>query len=372
MARTFTESLMTKRPSLQMRSNWLLAVTLLVVSSSCDRQITVYVDVPGDSSGSGGSSGSSGVGGSSAGPSDAGSHGGGAGGTAGTNDDAGSANDLGEADAACSTDVDCPPPDRTCAVSRCRAGRCEVVDVPAGAMVPNVPADCHASLCDGSGHATSAVVDRTNVPRSDGPCSVAACNVSGDRETAALPAGTACRAGPRTAMCDGAGSCVECNHTTDCAPGLFCDAHHFCGSAACTDLECGGACAPCGQGKRCLVDSDCRSFACDAATTTCIASQCLDHRQDGDETDADCGGGTCAGCALGQSCLLDEDCKSRACDVLTLKCVSNQCADHRLDGPETDIDCGGPVCGSCAVSQKCGSSLDCQSGHICNASKVCQ
>jgi hypothetical protein len=185
-----------------------------------------------------------------------------------------------------------------------------------------------------------------------------------------LAAGTACTLGARTGKCDGAGACVECNHTSDCAPGLFCDARHACGSVPCTDLDCGGACGPCGLGKRCLLDSDCQSFACDAASTTCILNQCLDHRQDGDETDADCGG-ACPGCALGQSCLLDEDCKSMACDALLLKCVSNQCGDRRHDGQETDVDCGGPACNSCGPGQACKSSLDCASGHICSGSKVC-
>ena len=359
---------MTKRPSFQTSSEWLLALTVLA-ASACGRQITVYVDVAGaPASGAAGGAGAP----SGAGPSDAGSSLQGAGGTdAGSNDggDAGGDLALGDAGSECSVDADCPPPNRTCAVSRCNSGRCELVNAPAGAMVPDVPADCHASLCDGSGQATSVVVDQTNVLRSTSPCSVALCNGSGDRVTVPLAAGTACNAGPRTALCDGAGSCVECNHTTDCGPGLSCDAHHFCGSAECTDFECGGACSPCGLGKHCLVDSDCQSFACDAATTTCIASQCVDHRQDGDETDADCGGGTCGGCAAGQSCLRDEDCASQACDVQSLECINNQCTDHRLDGTETDVDCGGGACRPCAVGRQGGALRisTARVGTFCNA-----
>jgi hypothetical protein len=247
------------------------------------------------------------------------------------------------------------------------------VDAPAGATVPNVPADCHASTCDGAGHATSTAVDPTNVPAADGPCALTTCDAAGQKTTAPRTAGVACNAGPRTTMCDGAGACVECNHSTDCPAGLICDAHHSCGSVPCTDLDCGGACAPCGAGKHCLADADCQSFACDAATTTCILNQCLDHRQDGDETDADCGG-ACPGCDFGQSCLVDEDCRYQACDTLTLKCISNQCADHRLDGQESDVDCGGINCGPCTTGRACKSNFDCQSGHICNGgggSRVC-
>jgi len=278
----------------------------------------------------------------------------------------------GDASTACTLDADCPPPDRNCAVSRCNAGRCEVVNAPPAATIPDAPADCHASICDGAGNATGVVVDQTNLPVQASPCVVGTCDASGKPGTALLPAGTACSAGPRTVMCDGAGHCVECNHTTDCAPGLYCDANHLCGSAPCTDLDCGGACTPCDLGKHCIVDADCQSYACDASTGACIQNQCLDHRQDGNETDADCGGGICQGCELGQVCLLDLDCKSQACDVVTLKCVLSQCTDHRLDGAETDVDCGGGGCAACAPGQKCKSNFDCVSGHFCNGSKVCQ
>jgi hypothetical protein len=362
---------------------------MLVVAAACDRRIVVYVDEPapsgtgtaGAATGTSGASGGSSAG-TSGGPSagasggsSAGAAGGASAGTGGTTPDAGSrdAGSGGGADGpACAVDSDCPPPDRTCAVARCSSGRCEAVDAPAGAAVPNVPADCHASICDGQGRATSIVVDPTNVPSSDNPCVAANCSASGDKGTTPLAAGTTCTSGQRKGTCDGAGSCVECNHTSDCPPGLFCDAHHFCGSAACTDLDCGGACGPCGPGKHCLVDSDCQSLACDAATTTCIQNQCLDHRQDGDETDADCGGGACPGCAVGLACVLDSDCRNQACDTRTLKCISNQCADHRLDGAESDVDCGGGGCGPCFVGQACKSNFDCQSGHFCNGIKVCQ
>jgi hypothetical protein len=359
---------MTKRSTFEVPSRWLLALTVLV-ASACDRHITVYVDAPPEpASGTGGSSASGGSGGTSGSVGTAGVGG------ASTGHDGGGVDvavDSGDAGAACAVDADCPRPNRTCGLSRCNAGRCETVNAPAGATVPNVPADCHASLCDGSGHATSVAVAQNNVPQS-GPCNVTACDASGSVRTTPLAAGTACSAGPRTAMCDGAGTCVECLHSTDCPQGLFCDARHSCGSVQCTDLDCGGACAPCDLGKHCLVDSDCRSFACDAATTTCVQDQCSDDRQDGNETDADCGGGACAPCELGQSCVLDEDCKSQACDAPTLTCASNQCSDHRVDGQESDVDCGGPACGSCAVGKACHTSLDCASGHVCGSAKVCQ
>jgi hypothetical protein len=360
--------------SKQMRWMWSIAV-LVVVASACERRITVYVDevVPSGAAGSGtGSAGAGAAGEGAAAGGVAGATGaaGAASGAAGAAvQDGGAGND---ASPACTVDTDCPAPDSTCALSRCAAGRCTQVDAPSGAKVPDVPADCHASTCDAHGHATANVVDVTNVPLSNDPCAVVGCTAFGDTLSKPVATGTACRVGARKGTCDGAGSCVECTRTADCPPGLFCDAHHFCGSAPCTDVDCGGACGPCGLGKRCLADSDCQSFACDAATTTCVQNQCLDHRQDGDETDADCGGGTCQGCGFGQACLLDDDCKNQACDALTLRCVSSQCIDHRTDGNETDVDCGGIACGPCGPGRGCASNFDCQSGHTCNASKVCQ
>ena len=103
-----------------------------------------------------------------------------------------------------------------------------------------------------------------------------------------------------------------------------------------------------------------------------LGPQCQDHRQDGVETDADCGGGFCSACVLGKSCIVNDDCVTLACDALKLSCVNNQCADHHLDGFETDVDCGGGGCGACWVGAKCGSNFDCQSGHFCNAQHVCQ
>jgi hypothetical protein len=246
------------------------------------------------------------------------------------------------------------------------------VNAPSGTSVLDVPADCHATICDGAGRAAGVVVAQSNVPMPAAPCLVGTCDALGHAGTVPLPAGAACSAGPGGVMCDGAGRCVECNRTRDCAPGLYCNVSHRCGAAPCTDLDCGGACAPCDLGKRCLIDADCQSFACDADVAKCVLNQCLDHVRDGNETDLDCGGGICKGCELGQACLLDEDCKSQACDAISLQCISNACADHRADGTETDVDCGGGACPSCQPGQKCGFNGDCTPGHVClGVPKVC-
>jgi hypothetical protein len=139
-----------------------------------------------------------------------------------------------------------------------------------------------------------------------------------------------------------------------------------------TDVDCGGpACPVCATGQHCKVDTDCSTFACDAFTHVCITNRCADHTKDGDETDIDCGGAMCPGCALGDACKQPSDCANDICDLMTHFCIGNQCADHRQDGLESDVDCGGG-CKACLVGQKCNGNGDCAPGHTCNSSKLCQ
>jgi hypothetical protein len=74
----------------------------------------------------------------------------------------------------------------------------------------------------------------------------------------------------------------------------------------------------------------------------------------------------------GNPCQQDTDCVFDACDAISHQCVFDQCGDHRLDGQETDVDCGGPLCSSCTVNRRCRSNIDCQSGHLCGSSHLCE
>ncbi|HTA89535.1 MAG TPA: hypothetical protein VK745_08165 [Polyangiaceae bacterium] len=240
--------------------------------------------------------------------------------------------------------------------------------VACGTLIADVPADCFATVaCAGT-----RVVDQNNVPVPANSCLEGTCNAAGTASTAPAPAGNACAAAGGGIVCDGAGKCVPCVSASNCPTGQVCSAANQCVPGSCTDVGCGGICPPCATGKKCLADADCVSFACDAVSLTCVTPQCQDHRQDGDETDADCGGGFCPSCPLSKSCVVDTDCMSLSCDAIKLICINNQCADHRTDGYETDVDCGGGNCNACAVSQKCMSSFDCQPGHFCNVMHVCQ
>jgi hypothetical protein len=150
-----------------------------------------------------------------------------------------------------------------------------------------------------------------------------------------------------------------------------------------TDVDCGGPCPPCGPNKRCQLDSDCSGSAsgcdadsggckCDAVSMRCVYDHCFDHKRDDGETDVDCGGGSCPVCLRGQGCQSNTDCWSSACDGISLVCVPNPCIDHRQDGNETDVDCGGAnSCSRCRVGQKCNFNFDCQAGHVCSM-EACQ
>lgn len=79
-------------------------------------------------------------------------------------------------------------------------------------------------------------------------------------------------------------------------------------------------------------------------------STCTDGRLNGRETDLDCGGAQCAGCADGLVCLDDPDCASSVCTLN--RCVGASCADGVQNGGETGVDCGG-ACSACPVQPSC-------------------
>jgi hypothetical protein len=185
--------------------------------------------------------------------------------------------------------------------------------------------------------------------------------------------------------CGGCAVGLKCNANSDCAGSEGCDTTtKTCDANQChdgvqdgseTDVDCGGnTCTGCKVGGKCNATSDCSSSeGCDTTTKTCDANECHDGVQDGTETDVDCGGSTCSTCAVGTKCLLTSDCTSpEGCDVTTKRCDANACNDGVKDGTETDVDCGGGTCGACAVGKKCSSTSDCLTGEGCDVtSKTC-
>jgi hypothetical protein len=101
----------------------------------------------------------------------------------------------------------------------------------------------------------------------------------------------------------------------------------------------------------------------------CVPASCADGVQDGQETDVDCGGPDCAPCANGKHCVVNRDCQSGICSNGVCQ-PRPTCTDGIQNGQETDIDCGGPVCAPCADFKNCLVNRDCQSGICTNG--VCQ
>lgn len=186
---------------------------------------------------------------------------------------------------------------------------------------------------------------------------------------------------------DCGGACAPCAATRDCARDADCVTSscdrllpHRCLLAHCadhhlnadeTDVDCGGSCAGCAVGEACVLDQDCASDACEPVAKICLAATCIDQQRDGDETDFDCGG-SCGPCVPGFKCLVNADCASEKCDSTLHQCGGNHCLDGRLDVDETDLDCGGlNGCSRCTPGHQCTSNADCAVGHPCDASDVC-
>jgi hypothetical protein len=254
-------------------------------------------------------------------------------------------------------------------------GSCEPANAAKGTLIDaHAAGDCRARVCDGQGQVVD-VVDLANVPAPPDACSLGICDQVGLAAFISAPAGTPCTSSDGGRRCDGARRCVQCLTSADCVPTAPCVLHR-CAPSSCgngkrdgaeTDVDCGGSCAPCVDGRRCKIDQDCLSDACDALVLVCLPSSCIDQKQDGNETDVDCGGTICSGCFTGKKCILNRDCATNVCGPNAL-CGGNPCADHRQDGSESDVDCGGIECPACGVGQMCSSSFDCSSGHRCDTS----
>ncbi|MEY3015680.1 MAG: hypothetical protein RIT45_4415, partial [Pseudomonadota bacterium] len=148
-----------------------------------------------------------------------------------------------------------------------------------------------------------------------------------------------------------------------------------------TDVDCGGSCPDeCARGKGCKVDGDCKTSACSTSVSppVCVTptDACADGVQGGDETDVDCGGSCPADCDNGKGCKAGDDCVSTYCEVTstTGQCApAPSCTDGKENGDETDVDCGGSCPDKCKVGKGCEDAADCETGVLCEGStdKVC-
>ncbi len=139
-----------------------------------------------------------------------------------------------------------------------------------------------------------------------------------------------------------------CKTTQDCVKGDVCTGS-VCSvpAASCmdgvkdgdeTDMDCGGSCVPCADGKACGAPADCANANCIGGT--CSAPSCTDKIQNGTETGVDCGGSCTAKCADGSGCKTGADCANGSCGAMNV-CLAPSCMDKVKNGTETGVDCGG-------------------------------
>jgi|GEM_PF-1169238 len=140
-----------------------------------------------------------------------------------------------------------------------------------------------------------------------------------------------------------------------------------------TDVDCGGDCARgCAEGKGCSANSDCETgLYC--LSGACSTSTCGDGVLSGTETDVDCGGTLCAPCKAERTCLRDDDCASGACTKGTVGttsmkmpygvCADDPCQDGTRSPGECGVDCGGSCSQLCADGAICGDASQCASGQ---------
>ena len=210
----------------------------------------------------------------------------------------------------------------------------------------------------------------------------------------------------------------RCFLPADCEDGLECTAD-LCTQGLCDNpfepkkTKCGSdgksVCDGAGECVDCLSSSDCAAKdpavpICQLSTLTCVS--CNDGKKNGEETEVDCGGPDCGaclghacdpehGCGNGAFCVQPENiCCDKACDARCEACVFDKtgapdgqcapvpygedpdqecstlgacgaaagkcrCEDGVKNADESDVDCGGTTCLRCGGGKGCGEHADC-------------
>lgn len=161
-------------------------------------------------------------------------------------------------------------PNNECLTWACNDGFCSKNVLPVDTFTATqVPGDCKVRVCaDDQGNYGELISD-TDVPVDSTACTDDVCN-NGVPSNPNAMTGTACNdLGGK--VCNGNGTCVQCVSDADCTAQMCVVALGECFPYSCsdttengieTDVDCGGNCPPCGSGKACAINLDCKSSMC--------------------------------------------------------------------------------------------------------------
>jgi hypothetical protein len=217
----------------------------------------------------------------------------------------------------CNAASQCPGSDTACQTRTCSAGVCGFNYQPNGFVIgAQTPGDCQANVCNGSGSIISVAAD-TDLPADDGnQCTGEVCN-AGVPGHPTLPADTTCNQNGGI-VCNGAGSCVQCNAASQC-PGSDTDCKvRTCSAAG----ACGVSFTAAGFVTSSQTAGDCKENQCDGSGNIVSVNKDTDvPADDGNQ----CTGEVCtAGVASHPALSLGTTCNQNSgieCDGLG-NCVS--------------------------------------------------
>lgn len=164
-----------------------------------------------------------------------------------------------------------------------------------------------------------------------------------------------------------AGECADDTGQCDaCASGYFDSAGEDPPAGTCTECAASGCGSGSYQATTCSATTDNTCASCAAACSTCDgpgADDCTECAPDY----RDCGTGTCVNslCGTGGDCASAADCESGVCTSTI--CQAPTCSDSVLNGDETDVDCGGATCDGCDLDESCSANGDCADGLYCDS-----
>jgi len=272
------------------------------------------------------------------------------------------------------TCVECLDPKDCGATTECRwftceNNKCQPVFAPENTVLTNqIDGDCQRLQCNAVGEIVS-VNDDNDLPDDDNPCTENKCE-DGKYSHPPVAAGEPCG---NNLVCDGEGKCVGCNSADDCEGNeTFCK-QKACVAGVCGFEPINeGTELPTGQEDgNCLVwvceDGDAVEIPDDADVlddgTVCTINTCSDgdHVVTSADEHTPCsegGGKACDGKGHCAQCTQGTHCPSSVCIDYVCRCDNG-----KKDGDETDIDCGGSSCAPCKPEQACLQDTDCETGQ---------